>query len=308
MGLLRRAVAVSMLAVLVSACASSTPAPSPAPTLSSALPLSEDGVVGDLYCPDGPGPYVAVILLGGSEGGSRWSANTLHVQRLLDAGDCALSLAYFGLPGLPAQLREIPLEYFENALAMLAHGPRIVPDRYAIVGGSRGGELALLLASRYPEIKAVVAISPASVLFPSPPSDPLDALRAQHPAWAYKGEALPYLHIQTTPTAIRAMASGKQLEMFEEALRDEKAADAAAIPVEKAHGPILLISSTLDEVWPSTAMSERMMARLSASSFPYSYRHIQYVNAHNWCGLEPCWSEALSFLAESLPLRVTFSP
>jgi len=127
--------------------------------------VRENGLVADFFYIASGKPQKAVILLGGSEGGKSWSDCTDFIQGLVDQGFCVLSLAYFGTEHLPNQLRAIPLEYFSTAFDWLANQKELViPEDYAVVGGSRGAELALLLASRFPEIKTVVAIAPSSVL------------------------------------------------------------------------------------------------------------------------------------------------
>ena len=75
------------------------------------------GLVGTLLVPPGGGRHPAVIVLGGSSGGldESWAA------LLASHGITALALAYFRVPGmgLPAELVDIPLEYFASALAWL---------------------------------------------------------------------------------------------------------------------------------------------------------------------------------------------
>ena len=47
-------------------------------------------------------------------------------------------------------------------------------------------------------------------------------------------------------------------------------ADAAAIPVERIAGPILLVAAQDDEMWPSVRMSRRMLDRLERAGFPHA--------------------------------------
>ena len=50
----------------------------------------------------------------------------------------------------------------------------------------------------------------------------------------------------------------------------------AVIQVEKTAGPILLISSKMDNMWPSEIAAEQIMKRLKDFDFPYSYQHLSY--------------------------------
>src|SRR4029450_14052521 len=77
-------------------------------------------------------------------------------------GFAALALAYFGMEGLPKELDQIPLEYFQSALAYIRSHRSLDSDQIGIAGNSKGAELALLLASEDPAIRCVLAFSPSS--------------------------------------------------------------------------------------------------------------------------------------------------
>lgn len=51
---------------------------------------------------------------------------------------------------------------------------------------------------------------------------------------------------------------------------------AAVIQAERITGPVLLISSGMDAMWPSEPAAEQVMSRLRRHSFPYSYQHLNY--------------------------------
>jgi hypothetical protein len=63
--------------------------------------------------PPGSPPGPAVLEFGGSDGGLD---GQLLGGALASAGYPTLNIAYFGEPGLPSQLKDIPLEYFAQAL------------------------------------------------------------------------------------------------------------------------------------------------------------------------------------------------
>lgn len=66
--------------------------------------------------------------------------------------------------------------------------------------------------------------------------------------------------------------------MFDSALAIETRKD-VDIPVEQIKAPILLISGKADALWPSYDMSEAIVRRLQAASFPYAYQHLSYEGA-----------------------------
>src|SRR5438067_1369515 len=111
-------------------------------------------VAGDDRCP-------GVIALGGSEGGC-----PIHLAQLLaDEGFACLALSYFHRAGLPRNLVEVPLEYLQAAIGWLQDRDEVSGDRVGLIGASKGAELALLSATRFPAVGAVVAYAPSSVVF-----------------------------------------------------------------------------------------------------------------------------------------------
>lgn len=262
-------------------------------------PIMINGLEADFFHGSSSKPQKALVLLGGSEGGRYWSYQPNFIQTLIEQGYCVLSLPYFGAGNLPTDLRSVPLEYFSKAFQWLSMQKNLVyPNDFALVGLSRGAELALLLGSRYPEVKAVVAIDPSSVVFPGPPIGFLDLFGGEHSAWSEKGYELPFVPIPYTWTTLKGMLSGKRTRMFEKALLNTSSVKAAAIPAEKIQGPILLVSFTRDQVWPSTFMSEQIMERLHNNSFHFHYEHTAFEGSHSEWSTEPCRTKILYFLKQ----------
>jgi hypothetical protein len=258
--------------------------------------IRSDGLNGDFFQRTSDKPQRALILLGGSEGGKSWSDHTERIGEFVDQGYCVLSLAYFGADGLQTRLRGVPLEYFAKAFHWLSTQEKVVPNDYAVLGVSRGAELALLLGSRYPEVRTVIAIAPSSVVFPGPPTGILDALHGLHSAWSFGGKEVAFVPIPYSWTTLRGMITGKRTRMFEKALQKTQAVDAASIRVENTQGPILFVSFSRDQVWPSTLMSSQLVQRLRDHGFPFQYEHVDYDTTHSNWSIEPCWAKILAFL------------
>ncbi|MGA2262283.1 MAG: acyl-CoA thioesterase/BAAT N-terminal domain-containing protein, partial [Acidobacteriota bacterium] len=113
--------------------------------------VREEGLHGVLFIPDTKNRYPGVLVVGGSEGG----VPVRQAAWLASRGFVALALAYFRYEDLPARLEAIPLEYFQRALTWMLTRPEVAGNRLAVVGASRGGELALQLGSMFPQIGAV---------------------------------------------------------------------------------------------------------------------------------------------------------
>jgi dienelactone hydrolase len=250
------------------------------------VPLETDGLYGFLYHPAQGGPFPGVIILGGSNGGLyEWLA-----QAFASNGFAALTMAYFGYRDLPAELVEIPLEQFPKATAWLKSQPAVRSDRIGLVGGSKGGELAMLLASRYDDYRAVVGWTPGAHVWEglsqkyfSPDYQPISS-------WSFHGKGLPFM-------PFKASAEDKAKELKGEldsyvpfqkdslAQSDPAAVERARIRVEDIKAPILLISGTDDHTWPAGEFCEAIVATLKKAGFPYEVKHLSHEGGGHQCFL-----------------------
>jgi dienelactone hydrolase len=121
--------------------------------------IRSDGIVGTLFLPPGAGPHPAVMVVSGGGGG----IDEFRGAILASHGYAALALGHFAVEGRPRGLVNIPLEYFETALGWMRAEPWFDRRLLAVWGTSRGGELALLLGSTFPETTAVAAWVPSGV-------------------------------------------------------------------------------------------------------------------------------------------------
>jgi uncharacterized protein len=236
-----------------------------------------------------------IIYLGGSEGGVPFAAHGDRLQPLLELGHPVLCLAYFGVEGLPQSLQRIPLEYFERAFDWLSRQPDII-NEYAIIGCSKGGELALLLASRYSQVKAVVACVPSHVVWQGIPSGFPKAPIGS--SWSYGGQDLPFVPIRFSPALIAGLMTFRFRKAYENSLLNKKRVAQATIPVEKIGGPVLLISGQEDTLWPSTPMCEQIVDRLTVNRFPFPYQHVAMESGHGVESVESFWSIVTGYLQE----------
>lgn len=240
-------------------------------------PVRDDGLVGTFFHNSDSEPRPSVMVLSGSGGGVLETYAALLASR----GYSTLALAYFAMENLPNELANIPLEYFEKAIKWVQAQDTVLPDKLAVMGWSRGGELSLLLGATFKEVKAVVAFVPSSVIWGG-----VTRNGDMKPSWTYRGEPLPFMPSTITSSdrvdfdqRTRAGIPIRETPYFLRAMRDKPAAERARIPVERTNGPILLISGEDDQLWPSTYFSEQVMDRLAQQNHPYPSVHLSYPGA-----------------------------
>lgn len=178
-----------------------------------------------LYLPVGRPVSAGLVVVGGSGGGM---PPDMGYSTLASLGCAVVTVAYFGMPGLPAALSEIPVEVaLDAARELSAHK---VPGRFGLLGLSRGSEMALLAAGEWPEVfGAVVAIAASGVV--NGGYGPNGLTRTS--AWTLNGEALPYARGGTP----------------------------AVIEVEKIQGPMVTLVGAEDQMWDSKNLTAPALNR-----------------------------------------------
>jgi dienelactone hydrolase len=241
-------------------------------------PIRTAGRVGTLFLPPGDGKFPTVIVVSGGGG----AIEEYRAAALASHGYAALALAYFAQPGLPRGLVNIPLEYFEDAIAWVRAQPWFSDRLLAVWGDSRGGELALLLGATFPQISAVMAWSPSGVMFwglgLAEPGD-----TRPRAAWTFRGKPLPFLQeSNTTSDPEPTIEPGRPVAyapFYQSQLRDAAAVERATIPVENIRGPVQLVSGTDDQMWPSSDLADIAFHRLETHHHPLAFRHLKYPGA-----------------------------
>jgi hypothetical protein len=233
----------------------------PAPTVGDPGPdgrrVDTAGVFGNYFAVKAPGRRPAVLLIGGSEGGLQPGSGGI-VGGLMGAGFDVLYVCYFGCPGTPPQLNSVPLETFDRALAWLEAQPGVDPERIGVVGGSKGAEAALLVATRRTELRAVVVGMPSSAAWPA-----ISASATPPSSWTLAGAPVPFL-----PYALRSYAKSGIFGLYNDALPTEPQHPNAVIPVERIAAPMLLVCGEADTLWPSCPMADEIAARRAAHRKP----------------------------------------
>jgi uncharacterized protein len=211
--------------------------------------------------PEDASSATGVLVLAGSSG----RVDVERARLLTKHGALALALQWFGGPGQCPGICEIPLETFTTAIDWLVEQGS---QRIGIVGLSKGAEAALLVAVRDASVDAVVAISPSSVVWANVGPGYDGANYPYRSSWTWGGQPLPFVpYDESWAPSDQQPISFRTL--YEASLRAyPEAAVAAAIPIERARGDVLLITGGDDALWPSAAFAETLAARRRAAGRP----------------------------------------
>lgn len=242
--------------------------------------IREEGLVGTLFTPANPGPHPVVIVLNGSTGGINEARGAL----LASHGYQAFALGYFKVPGRSPYITNTPLEYFATALTWVEKTLQPRHGFVAVSGQSRGGELALLLGTRFPQrISAVIAYVPGAMVHGAQGAADPNQGGWCGPTWTEDGKPLPHLWQNNAAVDWQpwdgAAPPNRHHNVFLAGLSDTATAARARIPVERIQSPVLLISGRDDRAWPSSLYSQMVSATLARHRHPHPVVHLDFDNA-----------------------------
>jgi len=237
--------------------------------------INQDGLVGRFFTNSDSKLRPGIIVVSGSDGRIEKAQNI--AQLFAEHGYSALALCYFGLESTPDELSLIPLEYVENAINWLRSQPNVMENAIAIYGRSKGGELALLAGSIFKDIKCVIANTPSGYV--------MEGMNCRNrssgnSSWQYKNYHFPFVKFKLSALIeyiLRKIIFHKSelSNIYKKSIQGYKA-EISEIPVERINGPLLLLSSERDEIWPSALFCNKIIERLKKHNFPYTYNHHNY--------------------------------
>jgi dienelactone hydrolase len=240
------------------------------------VPVRDAGLAATYFRPREARGRVGVVVLSGSDGG----VPEIPAALLASHGYPALAVGYFGVEGLPEQLVEIPLEDLAKAAEWLRRQEGVDPERLVVLGASKGGEGALALTAHVPGFAGVVAYAPSGVVWQG-----LD-LKQKRSSWTFQGQPLPFVPYRIpAPRLAELIWKGVRKQpiafrpFYEASLRDSAAVERATISVERIAAPLLLISTSDDQVWPSKGLSEMVVRRRAAHGLTYPDEHLSFDGA-----------------------------
>lgn len=217
-----------------------------------------------------------IVGFGGGGGGNDWARSYMKTKRdsLIEKGYAILAIGYFDSgEHTPKYLDRISLNAIADSILNIAHAnENIDQERIILIGGSKGGELVLNLASRYKQFNSVIALSTSHASFPA------ITISANTSSWMYNSKEVNY--VPAPFKTIFPALKGDLYTAFEMMLEDDEAVEKAEIEVENINGSILIMSAKNDEQWAATDMSNRIIERLKTQKFNHYYKHIVLEGGH----------------------------
>ena len=239
--------------------------------------VKTDGFYGELFVTDEDKfPGKALICFSGSDGGIELAQELARVFQA--QGLTTLAFAYAMAEDLPQQFSRIPIDFLEAAAKRLHD---MGYEKVGVWGISKGAELALVAGSLLPElVNAVIAVAPMNTVCQGFGKGK-GIVFVPGSSWSFHGKELPYSSYGMDKFPLGQILK-KSIKIKDVTMVDlylplvQNPAPGAAIEVEKTAGPILLISSKMDNMWPSELAAGKIMKRLQEHDFQYEYKHLSY--------------------------------
>ncbi|XP_041847870.1 acyl-coenzyme A thioesterase 1-like isoform X2 [Melanotaenia boesemani] len=209
----------------------------------SRAPVKEGNLRGVLFTPPGKGPFPAVLDLYTFGGGLSEKRASLLASR----GFLVLTVSLYGHDDQPKNIKEIHLDYFEEAINFLRKQEKVGSKGVGIISLSKSGDLALSAASFLPNVEAVVWINGCSA-------------NVILPLYYKKKLILPALMFD--PKKRIPTESGAIISKYAMHSPLEEENKATLVPIERAKGRFLFVASEDDLNWDSKAYMDEMVERL----------------------------------------------
>jgi dienelactone hydrolase len=222
-----------------------------------------------LYRLPGGKPRPVVVILHGAEGNTQ--ASDRFGRKLAALGYAVVGLPYYspdwGEYGPPKAIKEIPgsfvdirVDQLAELKARLAKTPGVDVNRFALFGGSKGAEFALIAASKYLWITSVVAVAPSDLVWEGWGLETVEAQGARS-SFSFGGKPLPFMPYVGFVEGLQQGDKADLRKIHEDgrAKYPEREAD-ARIRTEDYRGRLMLIAGGEDRLWESARMAANIEA------------------------------------------------
>ena len=254
--------------------------------------VQTEGFEAVLYPGDGRKDKV-MIVMSGSDGGmtlTKQESDFYHKN-----GIPALALALFKTKQTPKELSCVPVEFVEKAIVWLKKQGY---QQVGIDGTSKGSEMALVAASLFSDLSCVIVCVPSHFVSEGLTGSGKNKAPSGTSCWSYRGRELPYAPYRSRTFNILQMFMREKEMHIITFNRDKDITPEILIPIENIKAPVLMLSSTHDEVWPSYESAVYMEKKLNEIGFPYPHKHIAYKHMSHAVLTRLPWIYKMAFKSE----------
>jgi len=229
----------------------------------------------NLHVLEGTQDRPVVVILHGAEGGTE--AGDRYGPILARMGYAAVGLPYYSpdwgeygppkaLPEIAGSFVDIRVDQLAELRDVLATMPQADVEHFGLLGASKGSEFALIAASRYPWIDAVVAYTPTDLVWEGWGLETIDA-EGTRSSFSFAGQPLPFMPYRGFVEALLAPPGTADLRAVHENGRaDHPELEASArIPVENYAGALIVIAGDRDAQWNSGDAARAIFASRTAA-------------------------------------------
>ncbi|MBN8529301.1 MAG: hypothetical protein J0M36_08705 [Caulobacterales bacterium] len=219
-------------------------------------------------------PRPVVVILHGADGGTE--AGERFGPILARLGYVAVGLPYYSpdwgqygppkaLPELAGSFVDIPVDQLARLRDTVAAIPGADVERFGLFAGSKGSEFALIAASRYDWIDAVVAYTPSDIVWEGWGLETVEA-EGTRSSFSFDGQALTFMPYRGFVEGLLAGPAADLRAIHENGRADHPEREAQArIPVETYRGALMLIAGGKDAQWNSVRQAENIVAARAAA-------------------------------------------
>jgi len=211
-----------------------------------------DKIEGRLFYKEGQSQGI-VIQVAGEEGIEGVEVNA---KLLASKGIASLALPICDYGTLKNEFSEVPLETVLNAIDYVKTLPFVDPNKIGLMGGTRGAELVLKIASLRNDIKLVVASNPCDVINQSV----IKQLLQSKSSWTLDGS--PVAFSKVNKLNLLRIRFGRLIINNSQSMMNIYNHDDAIIDTSLISAKLLLIVGKHDQRWDSLKMAKRIESKV----------------------------------------------
>ncbi|WP_240840022.1 acyl-CoA thioester hydrolase/BAAT C-terminal domain-containing protein [Acidaminobacter sp. JC074] len=205
-------------------------------------------------------PLPVMIHVAGEEGIEGVEVNA---RLLASKGIATLALPICGYGNLPGEFKELPLENILRSIDYMKKIPIVDENRIGIMGGTRGAELALKIASMRSDLKVLIAANPCDVINQSV----VKQITTSKSSWTYEGKPVSFSKVNKLE--LMKLYAGRILFQKTYAMKPCYNHENAMIDTSKIRAKTLLLAGKHDERWDSVMMAGRIKQGLDCTVKTY---------------------------------------